>query len=180
MSATETTGTHTASPASVESAPFRAAPRSGWIEHWTPENPDFWEATGKAVARRNLIFSNYYSGLRQVGNAFSGISVSQNTFFHNGTGSSNAGRSEANLDDTGAGAKTVYSKNILAASNKILNNCYDAASRGYSIADNWVQGSLPSPTNCIGAMTSGDPLFLSSTDLHPQSTAAQAYGAYSK
>ena len=57
MSATETTETQTASPASVESASFPAAPRSGWIEHWTPENPDFWEATGKVVARRNLIFS---------------------------------------------------------------------------------------------------------------------------
>lgn len=28
-----------------------------WIEHWEPENPEFWEKTGKAVAKRNLIFS---------------------------------------------------------------------------------------------------------------------------
>jgi hypothetical protein len=130
--------------------------------------------------RRNLIYSNYYSGLRQVGNAFSNISVTQNTFFHNGAASSNAGRSEANLDDTGSGAKTVYSKNIMAASGKVLNNCYDAAGRGYSIADNWVQGGMPSPTTCIGAATSGDPQFISATDLHPKSSAAQAYGAYSK
>lgn len=57
MSATETTETQTASPASVESASFPAAPRNGWIEHWTPEDPDFWEATGRKVARRNLAFS---------------------------------------------------------------------------------------------------------------------------
>jgi NNP family nitrate/nitrite transporter-like MFS transporter len=28
-----------------------------WIDDWRPEDPDFWAATGKAVARRNLIFS---------------------------------------------------------------------------------------------------------------------------
>ncbi|HKN56226.1 MAG TPA: nitrate/nitrite transporter [Amycolatopsis sp.] len=28
-----------------------------WIEHWTPEDETFWEATGKKVARRNLWFS---------------------------------------------------------------------------------------------------------------------------
>ncbi len=28
-----------------------------WIEHWNPEDEGFWEATGKAIARRNLIFS---------------------------------------------------------------------------------------------------------------------------
>ncbi len=30
---------------------------SKWIDTWDPENPAFWEATGKKVARRNLIFS---------------------------------------------------------------------------------------------------------------------------
>src|SRR5204863_5884594 len=24
-----------------------------WIEHWEPENEQFWEAKGKAIARRN-------------------------------------------------------------------------------------------------------------------------------
>jgi MFS transporter, NNP family, nitrate/nitrite transporter len=28
-----------------------------WIDQWEPENPEFWERTGKKVARRNLIFS---------------------------------------------------------------------------------------------------------------------------
>ena len=34
-----------------------SAKRSRWIEDWDPENPAFWEATGKKVARRNLVFS---------------------------------------------------------------------------------------------------------------------------
>ncbi|WP_424184422.1 MFS transporter [Actinokineospora sp. G85] len=38
--------------------PPRTTPRKGrWIDHWEPENPDFWETTGKKVARRNLAFS---------------------------------------------------------------------------------------------------------------------------
>jgi NNP family nitrate/nitrite transporter-like MFS transporter len=28
-----------------------------WIDHWTPEDPDFWERSGGRVARRNLIWS---------------------------------------------------------------------------------------------------------------------------
>ena len=28
-----------------------------WIEDWRPEDPDFWEATGRRVARRNLVWS---------------------------------------------------------------------------------------------------------------------------
>ena len=32
--------------------------RSGrWIDDWRPEDPEFWESTGKGVARRNLLFS---------------------------------------------------------------------------------------------------------------------------
>lgn len=28
-----------------------------WIDHWEPEDPKFWEGTGRRVARRNLVFS---------------------------------------------------------------------------------------------------------------------------
>ena len=28
-----------------------------WIEHWTPDDEEFWEQTGKRIARRNLAFS---------------------------------------------------------------------------------------------------------------------------
>ncbi|GAA0530264.1 MFS transporter [Saccharopolyspora subtropica] len=35
----------------------RALARGRWIEGWNPEDEEFWEASGKRVARRNLIFS---------------------------------------------------------------------------------------------------------------------------
>ncbi|GAA3530222.1 NarK family nitrate/nitrite MFS transporter [Aeromicrobium panaciterrae] len=48
-----------ASPPDNSSAPQPAAThRTGrWIDDWEPENPAFWESTGKKVARRNLIWS---------------------------------------------------------------------------------------------------------------------------
>jgi MFS transporter, NNP family, nitrate/nitrite transporter len=33
------------------------APTGKWLEEWHPEDPTFWERTGKQIARRNLIFS---------------------------------------------------------------------------------------------------------------------------
>jgi NNP family nitrate/nitrite transporter-like MFS transporter len=38
----------------VAAPPGVAAGRSGWIEHWDPEDPVFWETGGRTVARRNL------------------------------------------------------------------------------------------------------------------------------
>ncbi|MFN2540014.1 MAG: MFS transporter, partial [Mycobacteriales bacterium] len=35
----------------------QVATPSRWVQEWEPENPAFWEATGKKVARRNLIVS---------------------------------------------------------------------------------------------------------------------------
>ena len=38
--------------------PQRPVRRTGrWIEDWQPEDPDFWESTGRPVARRNLVWS---------------------------------------------------------------------------------------------------------------------------
>ena len=35
-----------------------ATRRTGrWIDHWEPEDPEFWDSTGRAVAKRNLIWS---------------------------------------------------------------------------------------------------------------------------
>jgi NNP family nitrate/nitrite transporter-like MFS transporter len=31
--------------------------RGRWIHHWEPDDPDFWAASGRRVARRNLIWS---------------------------------------------------------------------------------------------------------------------------
>jgi NNP family nitrate/nitrite transporter-like MFS transporter len=38
-------------------APAKPARGGRWIDHWAPEDPDFWERTGKKVAIRNLWFS---------------------------------------------------------------------------------------------------------------------------
>src|SRR5215213_7851581 len=42
----------------VSAPPQPPSGRSGrWIDDWRPEEPRFWESTGKNVARRNLFFS---------------------------------------------------------------------------------------------------------------------------
>jgi MFS transporter, NNP family, nitrate/nitrite transporter len=41
----------------TESAPAQAKRGGRWIEHWEPEDPQFWEGTGKKIARKNLFFS---------------------------------------------------------------------------------------------------------------------------
>ena len=28
-----------------------------WLTDWRPEDPDFWDRSGKRIARRNLVFS---------------------------------------------------------------------------------------------------------------------------
>ncbi|MFC6087427.1 MFS transporter [Sphaerisporangium aureirubrum] len=38
-------------------APQEAPQKGRWITTWNPDNPDFWQKSGKRVARRNLIFS---------------------------------------------------------------------------------------------------------------------------
>jgi len=54
--ATSTTST-TSTTGRTSAPPGRRRLGSRWIEDWRPEDTAFWEQTGKAVARRNLIFS---------------------------------------------------------------------------------------------------------------------------
>jgi nitrate/nitrite transporter NarK len=56
MSVTETP-THDPAQQTDAVEPPPAPPRNGWIEHWEPESPEFWETVGRPVARRNLVFS---------------------------------------------------------------------------------------------------------------------------
>jgi NNP family nitrate/nitrite transporter-like MFS transporter len=37
--------------------------RGRWIDHWEPEDPTFWEETGKKVAKKNLIYSVFAENL---------------------------------------------------------------------------------------------------------------------
>ncbi|OBH07748.1 MFS transporter [Mycobacterium sp. E1747] len=51
--------TTSADPTAAGLAPAPTRPHRGshWIDDWRPEDPEFWETTGKSIARRNLIFS---------------------------------------------------------------------------------------------------------------------------
>ena len=46
-----------APPNTVAAPPAPPAPAGRWIDDWRPRTPQFWESTGKQVARRNLFFS---------------------------------------------------------------------------------------------------------------------------
>ncbi len=51
-------GPATAAEATAYAAPKTAVSRQrGWITDWDPENPEFWERTGRRIATRNLVFS---------------------------------------------------------------------------------------------------------------------------
>ncbi|HEV8557995.1 MAG TPA: MFS transporter [Actinophytocola sp.] len=42
----------------TEAAPTGETRRGGrWIDHWDPDNEEFWQSTGRRIARKNLIFS---------------------------------------------------------------------------------------------------------------------------
>jgi NNP family nitrate/nitrite transporter-like MFS transporter len=58
MAAPTRPATSSAAPNTV-AAPLEtpASGRGKWIEDWRPEDPQFWDSTGKKVARRNLFFS---------------------------------------------------------------------------------------------------------------------------
>ena len=49
----------TSTPPNAVVPPLTAPPtgRGRWVEDWRPEDPRFWESTGRKVARRNLFFS---------------------------------------------------------------------------------------------------------------------------
>jgi hypothetical protein len=139
-------------------------------------------AIRNVLVERNLIYHNRYSGIRLVGTVMSGVSVSYNTFDSNGAGSTSSNRSEVNLDDVGSGAGTSLGHNIFNAGYRLINNCYDSAGRGFSIADNVLNGSgAPSGAgNCVGAVIQANPQFVDAAngDYHTQNPVVAAYGAY--
>ncbi len=134
------------------------------------------------TVQHNLIYGNYYSGIRESGDVLESIVVSDNTFFGNGLQSTASGRSEINLDDVGSGAATMVTKNIISAGVEVMNNCYDAAPRSYSISDNVVQGTVPTgaSANCISGSVTADPMFVDSANanFHTMNASVAAYGAY--
>jgi parallel beta-helix repeat protein len=136
----------------------------------------------RVTIQRNLIYRNAYSGIRFAGPATSSIQVVRNTFFDNGVGSSSGSRSEINIDDRGMAAGALASRNILAAGHNVINDCYDAASLGFALRDNLVQGSLPrgSAGGCLSDTVAADPNFYDAAagDLRTRNPVAAGYGAY--
>jgi hypothetical protein len=130
----------------------------------------------------NLIYGNYYSGIRMVDVAYTKVVISQNTFFGNGAAAAGPGKSEVNLDSAGSGANTNVTRNILSAGAQVLNNCYDAFPRHYALVDNVVQGTVPAGAagNCISQSVVQAPMFVGSAtaDFHTQNAAVSGYGAY--
>jgi len=54
------TATDVAAPSTSPVVDDTSSPSSSsdhWIDDWRPEDPEFWEGTGKRIARRNLVFS---------------------------------------------------------------------------------------------------------------------------
>jgi hypothetical protein len=132
----------------------------------------------------NLIYGNYYSGIRVVDVAYATIVISQNTLFANGAAAASPGKSEMNVDSSGCGANTSVSRNIISAGYQVLNDCYDALSRNYTLFGNVVQGTAPTGAagNCITQSVVQAPMFVNPTaaDFHSQNAAFVAYGAYSQ
>lgn len=119
------------------------------------------------------------SGLRFLGAALGNIVVEHNTFYDNGAGSSSDNRSEVNLDDDGSGANATITRNIFATGHQLLNDCYSAASAGFTLEDNVVFGTSSSG-DCISGSVVADPQFTDAEggDFHPNSASVAGYGAY--
>ncbi len=128
--------------------------------------------------KRNLIYGNYYSGIRFAGGAFAGIVVDSNTFSQNGSGSSSSSRSEINIDDAGGAADTSLTGNIFALGNQLINACYGAEADAFVFGENLV--SAAAPGSCVGVQTIAEPGFVdvASGDFHTTRVEAKPFGAY--
>ena len=129
---------------------------------------------------RNLIYGNYFSGVRFASPATNSIVVQHNTFFANGDSSSHPSRGEINIDDPGEAVGATITKNIFAVDTTLIADCYDAAQNGWSISDNVVFGDADSQAACVSGSIAIDPAFVdpAAGDFHPTAAGIEAYGAY--
>jgi hypothetical protein len=132
------------------------------------------------TVEHNLIYANYYSGIRTVDTAYANVIVRNNTFYHNGVASSASGRGEIVLDASGSGQNETFSSNILVAGAQVINSCYDATGRSYRLSDNVVEGTVPGGASCMTGNVVIDPGFQDpgAADFHTSNLAAASYGAY--
>lgn len=131
------------------------------------------------IVRRNVIYRNFYSGVRFVGADMRNVSITGNTFANNGERSTTATPSSVNLDDASAGANATITLNLFASTRPIINQCYTSATRALSIRDNFASAAIAAMP-CVSEVVVGDPMFAdaASGDFHPNAAAAQRYGAY--
>jgi hypothetical protein len=126
------------------------------------------------VLRQNLVYRNYYSGIRFVGDVVSGVVIEHNTFSQNGAASGAGGRSEINLDD-GSPEGSVRG-NIFDVERTLVNTC----APGLAIDDNIVDGAAAG--DCVSGVVALDPMFADAAggDFHPGDPSAAGYGAYAR
>ncbi|HEY4058473.1 MAG TPA: right-handed parallel beta-helix repeat-containing protein [Kofleriaceae bacterium] len=124
--------------------------------------------------RRNLIYSNYFSGIRFTGDVITGVLVELNTFVENEGGSSLDNRSEVNLDE-GQPVGT-FKKNIFVTSHQLLNECDGPL----TLDDNVVMGTAAGA--CVTNTMAVAPGFTDAAngDFHTSNAAVAAYGAYAQ
>lgn len=125
------------------------------------------------TVRNNIFYRNYYSAIRFVGNAVTGVDITHNTFVEDGHGSSSENRSEINLD--GGTPDATASKNIFVVENVLTNDC----AGGLHIDDNLVSGGA-ADGSCVTGVMSVDPQLVDPAggDFHAQASGAAGYGAY--
>jgi hypothetical protein len=131
------------------------------------------------LVRGNLIYRNFYSGIRFAGGATRGIRVVQNTFVGNGARSSHGSRSEINVDGPGMAAGGLVERNIFAVGHQLVNNCRDASKLGFSIRDNVVSGRVAPwfRGGCVSEVVVRDAAVAASDDFRPADPALDGYGA---
>ena len=140
------------------------------------------DTISNVTVARNLIYKNFYSGVRWAGPATSAVQVLNNTFYHNGSGSSSADRSEVNVDDVGTAGPSTVTRNLFSVGVSLINNCNGGARQGFALKDNLSDQAAPSGSSgdCVASLVRADAQLADpeNGDFHPRNAQATAYGAY--
>jgi parallel beta-helix repeat protein len=133
------------------------------------------------TVRRNLIYGNFFAGIRFAGPATRNVRVERNTFYRNGGASTSSSRAEICVDDVGMAAGSVIERNIFSVARALINDCYDGAARGFALRDNVVNGTVSAgASSCVSASVAADPQFADPErgDFHTRNGSVSGYGAY--
>lgn len=147
------------------------------------------QATGGSISNvlieECFIWDGYYSGYRTAGAEETSIVVRNCTFHDNGLRIGIDGYdgdpSEINFDSTGCGADTLIERCIFDVGVTMTNLPGDnPATRGFSIDDNVVNGSVPGTPAWVTNVVVEDPQFVDAdgNNFHTQNPDVAAYGVY--